>query len=115
MELVVETYRLTTSLPRDERFGLCTQMKRAAVSIPANIAEGHGRISRNDYARHLAISRGSLMELETLFRVAERLRLLRASGLQTALGLCAEVGRMLSVMIRRLREKPATDGTATKP
>jgi four helix bundle protein len=69
MALVVESYSVARLLPKSESFGLIGQMQRAAVSIPANIAEGHGREHLGDYVRHLSIANGSLMELETHFRL----------------------------------------------
>jgi four helix bundle protein len=75
MELVVSCYELTGALPRDERFGLIAQMRRAAISVPANLAEGHARRSRPAYANHVSIALGSQAELETLVELCRRLRL----------------------------------------
>jgi four helix bundle protein len=71
MDLVVESYRLTEKLPKAELYGLVSQIRRAAVSIPANIAEGHGRYHTREFLRHLSISKGSLRELETELLVVE--------------------------------------------
>jgi four helix bundle protein len=76
MNLVETCYRLTASLPSDEKFGLTSQIRRAAVSVPANIAEGYGRTHRGDYIHHLSIAKGSLAELETLVTLTARLDLL---------------------------------------
>ncbi len=79
MDLVVEVYTLTKSFPKDEIYGLSSQMKRAAVSIPSNIAEGAGRNSNKDFARFLAISRGSGFELDTQLEIANRLSMISES------------------------------------
>ena len=65
MDLVVESYRIAALLPKSETYGFAIQIQRSAVSVPANIAEGHGRDHLGDYLRHLSIANGSLMELET--------------------------------------------------
>jgi four helix bundle protein len=103
IDLVVESYRLTRRLPAAERFGLVPQIQRAAVSVAANIAEGHGRHHRDDYRQFLSIARGSLKELETHFVIVERLGFLTAADLRRARSLSDEVSRMLSALQRRLR------------
>jgi four helix bundle protein len=102
MDLVVEAYRIAELLPAEERFGLVAQIRRAATSIPANIAEGHGRLLRGEYLHHLSMSRGSLTELETLFAISERLRYVTRDELATSLELCDFVSRMLTRLRRRL-------------
>lgn len=96
MELVTESYQLARLLPSSENYGLISQIQRAAASIPANIAEGHGRQHLGDYLHHLSIANGSLMELETHMLIAERLEFLRRDQIATAMEKAAELGRMLA-------------------
>ena len=104
MSLVTICYQLAERFPRNEEFGLGAQVRRAAVSIPSNIAEGHGRSSTGAYLHHLAIAHGSLMELETQLEIAQRLGYVTAAELNEELALAGELGRMLHGLIRRLRE-----------
>jgi four helix bundle protein len=103
MDLVVESYRLSRLLPKSEAYGLASQMQRCAVSIPANIAEGHGREHLGDYIRHLSFATGSLMELETHLLIAQRLAYLKEADIKPALEASAEVSRMLSGLTKKLR------------
>ena len=89
-------------LPRDLRYLLGSQIFRSAWSIPSNIAEGRGRLSKPDNVRHLTIARGSLEELESHLEMAVEFELLKAEDAAQALRLCPEVGRMLNVLIRKL-------------
>ncbi|MBQ7453608.1 MAG: four helix bundle protein [Selenomonadaceae bacterium] len=102
MDLLVEVYRLVKKLPKEETYALSDQMRRAAVSIPSNIAEGRGRSSEKDYLRFLFIARGSSAELETQLLVCVRLDYINEPEIETALNLCSEVGRMLNAMISKL-------------
>jgi four helix bundle protein len=104
MELVVESYRLTKFLPRSELFGLISQIQRAAVSIPANIAEGHGREHLGDYLRSLSIANGSPMDLETHILLIRRLYRIGDEA-EAALAMTDELGRMLSGLTKRLKER----------
>jgi four helix bundle protein len=102
MDQTTAVYRLTESFPRAEQFGLTSQMRRCAVSIPANVAEGHNRRSRRAYLNHVGIALGSLAELDTLVELSIRLRYgdpSQASGLQ---GTIARVGQMLHGLARSL-------------
>ena len=103
MALVVESYSVTRLLPKSESYGLIGQIQRAAVSIPANIAEGHGREHLGDYVRHLSFANGSLMELETHFLIAIELAYVTREQTVTAMSMASEVGRMLTGLTRRLR------------
>ena len=96
MALVEETYKYSKRLPAEERFGLISQMQRAAVSIPSNIAEGHGGRSTRAYLDHLSIAYGSLMELETQAQIAFRLKYLDKDALGTMMDKTSEIGRMLN-------------------
>jgi four helix bundle protein len=103
MELAQSVYEGTRSLPEQERFGLVSQMRRSAVSIPSNIAEGYARHSLPDYIKHLRIARGSLAELSTQHELAVRVGLLRDDP---ALGdLIEEEGRILNALIRSLERR----------
>lgn len=108
VDLVTEIYSLTKKLPRDERFGLMTQLQRSALSIPSNIAEGYGRSHRGDYLHHLSMANGSLCELETQLIIAGRLKYITQADARTAWSLCQETGKMLSAIMRSLKAKPKT-------
>lgn len=103
MELATLVYNETAAIPSEERFGLTMQMRRAAVSIPSNIAEGHGRQSRNDYIRFLRTARGSLAELQTQIELATNLGML--SPTEQLRSLLAETDRVLQGLIRSLVQK----------
>ena len=103
VDLATKVYRLTNAFPAGERFGLVTQMQRAVVSIPANLAEGHERHSRGDFRRPVSIASGSLAELETHIEIAQRLGYTTANLLEEIRLGTVEVGRMLSTLLRRLR------------
>ena len=103
MALVVESYRVAKLLPKSETYGLIGQIQRAAVSIPANIAEGHGREHLGDYVRHLSVANGSLMELETHFLISVELEYLTRDQIAPVMAMTSEVGRMLTGLTRKLR------------
>lgn len=102
MDLSVVCYRLTASFPREEQFGLTSQIRRSAASIPANIAEGNGRESTKDYIRFLRMSQGSLKELETHLILAERISMLDGQNCGPTLEMCDRIGRMIRSLIRSL-------------
>jgi four helix bundle protein len=106
IELVTQTYAVTRRLPDSERFGLCSQMQRAATSVPANIAEGWGRGSRREYMQFLKVARGSLMELETHIFVAGKLSCLPPDTSQHIEQQVRRVGMMLNKLLSRLNESP---------
>jgi four helix bundle protein len=106
VELASCVYALTRGFPGHERFGLTSQMRRAAVSVPANIAEGHGRHTRGEFLNHLSIANGSLMELETHVELARMLGYLDASSSQELLRIAGSVSRMLTRLTQQLRVVP---------
>ncbi|HTS89038.1 MAG TPA: four helix bundle protein [Gemmatimonadales bacterium] len=109
MDLAESTYAVTLRLPQHETYGLASQLRRAAASIPSNIAEGYGRSSRKDYLRHLGIANGSLLELETQIILAERVAYLTEQKAKVILGLSSEVGKMLARMVAGLRRLPTPE------
>lgn len=102
MLAVEETYRLVKILPKEELYALSDQMRRAAVSIPSNIAEGQARSSTKEFIQFLSIARGSTAELETQFMICVRLKYLQQSQTETVMALLKEVGRMLNGLIGKL-------------
>jgi len=110
MDLVAVVYEVTNALPRDERFGLTAQMRRAASSIPSNIAEGAGRDTKREKRRFLIDARGSVTELETQFEICKRLKLLTPSEIEQVQPLVLRVRRLLAGTIRSLTTQmnPAT-------
>jgi len=102
MELVTEVYQITVAFPADERFGLVSQLRRAAVSIPSNVAEGQGRSTKGEFKQFLGTARGSLFEVETQVMIARNLGMLSdvdATNLKESIG---DVGRLLNGLIRSL-------------
>lgn len=95
MDLVESVYRLSRTFPTDERFGLTSQMQRAAVSIPSNVAEGAGRGGGVEFARFLSIAYGSLCELETQLTIVQRLEYIDTTALDSMLAKTNEVARLL--------------------
>jgi len=96
MDLVVLVYEASKTWPKEEVYGLTTQIRRAAVSVPSNIAEGHGRATTGEYISHVGIAYGSLMELETQAAIAERIGYLNAEVALKIRELSAEVGKLLN-------------------
>ena len=105
MMLVKETYSETGSWPREEQFGLTNQIRRAAVSIPSNIAEGHGRSGPQEFAHHLSIAYGSLCELETQFLIAQDIGYSSTDSVKCLLNLIAEERRLLLALLRSIRTR----------
>ena len=105
MELAALVYKLTARLPREEMYGLSSQLQRAAVSIPSNIAEGHARESTKEYLRYLLVSRGSMAELETQLLLCQKLQLLSKEDVEHALIVSDEIGRMIRGLQKSLTKK----------
>ena len=110
MDLAAACYLQTKSLPLDERFGLISQIQRAAVSVPANIAEGYGRENRGEFIQFLRIAQGSLKELETHLLLAQRVYPKTNGDSLQLLSNCDELGKMLRALIRTLQNKPKPGG-----
>ena len=108
LELVEVSYRLSRNFPSAERFGLTSQLRRAVVSIPSNIAEGHGREHLGDYLHHLSMANGSLMEFETQLLIAGRMGYVTLETQQRTLDLSGDIGRMLAGLIRALKARRPT-------
>ena len=105
MDLTAECYRIAKLFPTTEQYGLSSQMRRSAVSVPANVAEGHGRRHIREYLQHLSVARGSLMEVETHLLLATKLGFVKTDETATALSLSDETSRMLSGLAEKLRRR----------
>ncbi|MEM0543573.1 four helix bundle protein [Flavobacterium sp. j3] len=104
MSLVAFVYKMTMQFPTDEKFGLISQIRRSAISIPSNIAEGYGRNYRKDYSRFLQIARGSLFENQTQLEIAVNLEYIKVENLEEIKELSIEVEKMLNSLIKKLEE-----------
>ena len=102
MDMVAEVYRLAKHLPRQETYALGDQLRRAAVSVPSNIAEGFGRASRKEYAQFLGIANGSVCEVETQLYVGVRVGYFREDAIRPALGLLSEIGKIIHSIATKL-------------
>jgi four helix bundle protein len=105
MQMAVSIYRLTQGFPKEETYGLASQMRRAAISIPSNIAERHGRLNTGEYRQFLGIARGSNFELQTQLAIARELRLGDLKRLDETEGLSHEVGKMIFGILDSLKDK----------
>ncbi len=99
MELVAAIYERTSAFPKSELYGLTSQIRRASVSVPSNIAEGQGRRSPKEFCQFLRHAKGSLMEVETQVMIAIRLSYMNAASGETLLKMSAEIGKMLNGLI----------------
>lgn len=109
MQLTVAVYRLTQGFPREEIYGLTSQIRRAAVSVPSNIAEGHGRLSGGEFRQFLGIARGSNFELQTQLEIARALQLGEPELINEAEGLSHEVGKMIYSLLETVDDQIKQD------
>jgi len=105
MELVRDDYQVTKAFPKDETYGLTSQIRRAAVSVPSNIAEGQSRHSHKEFMRFLSASRGSLSEVETQIMIAQMLGYIDKATTDRSLESTAEIGRMLNGLYESIRAR----------
>ena len=103
MDLVTLIYQMTQTFPQEERFGLTSQIRRSAISVPSNIAEGQGRRSAVEFKRFLSIARGSLQEMETQIMIARRLKYIEKNQEQHILMASAEVAKLLNGLSNSLK------------
>ena len=103
IELVTKIYQETKQFPEDEKYGLVTQLRRSAVSIPSNIAEGYGRNSKREFSRYLHIAMGSLFEVQTQIEIAQNLKYLKEETFLALFESSREIERMMSSFINTLK------------
>src|ERR1700756_2052503 len=108
IELTLAVYKVTSGFPDSERFGLTNQMRRAAVSIASNIAEGYGRSTKGEYFQFLGHARGSCSELETQIVIARELQFGANGSVDSTSGLCDDVGRLLGALMKSIQSRRAT-------
>ncbi len=105
MNLAEQCYLVTRNFPKEELYGMISQIRRSSASIPANVAEGHGRKTRKEYIQFLYIAQGSLKELETHLMLSKRVNLNPSEAIDPILYQCESVSRLLSGLIRALENK----------
>ncbi len=113
MDFALDIYGLLPYLPKEERFGLCDQMRRAAISVPSNIAEGQSRNSPNEFIHFLSISKGSLAELETQLILCGRLRYINEVKLNEFLSKISSIGRMIKSLMNNLHSRQQPNNLTT--
>jgi four helix bundle protein len=109
MTLAEQTYRLTSRFPKDEVYGMTSQIRRSAVSIAANVAEDHGRENSGSFVQFLRIAQGSVKELETHLLLSERVGLAKSDDVAPLLQRCDELGKMMRALIRSIQRKQTHD------
>jgi len=102
VDLSVEVYKITAGFPREEIYGITSQMRRCAVSVASNIAEGYGRNSKNEYRHFLGVARGSALELQTQLAIAAELGFTKAESLERAESLADEVAKIIWAIRKKL-------------
>lgn len=105
IDLVIDVYHYTRSFPKEETYGLISQLRRAAVSVPSNIAEGHARVSTGEFRQFLGHALGSLVEIETQILISERLNYIDPANAAEISRRTDEIGRMLNALLRSLPSK----------
>ena len=105
MDLAVLCYSLTRAFPKEEAFGLTSQVRRSSASVAANIAEGHGRENSGSFVQFLRVAQGSLKETETHLLLSQRVGLLPTAQATQAMKTCDEIGKMLRSLIRAVQDK----------
>ena len=113
MDLAEACYLLTKRFPKDELFGMTSQIRRTASSVPANIAEGYGRDRKGEYVQFLRVAQGSLKELETHLTLSMPVGLMSDTGTRNVLEECDHLGRMLHLLIRSLQRSSPTENGRT--
>ena len=113
MKLVTAVYKMVEGFPKVEMFGLASQLRRAVVSVPSNIAEGQGRDSTREFIHHLSIAYGSLMEAETQVQIAANLSYISQAEADRVIGQAAEVGRLMNGLSRSLKQSLADNRQPT--
>jgi len=114
MQLAVEVYKLTKSFPREEVYGLTSQIRRSAISIPSNIAEGHGRLNVGEFRQFLGIARGSTYELQTQLELAQSLEFTSADQAELSSRLSQEIGRMIFALLGSMQPASSINGRELK-
>jgi len=102
IQLSIATYKLTASFPKEEIYGLTSQLRRASVSVPSNIAEGYGRGSRRDYKQFLCIARGSNLEVQTQLLIAKELHFADTPQIERVESLTVEIDKMFNTILKKL-------------
>ena len=114
MQLAVEVYKLTKSFPREEVYGLTSQIRRSAISIPSNIAEGHGRLNVGEFRQFLGIARGSTYELQTQLELAQSLEFTSADQAELSSRPSQEIGRMIFALLGSMQPASTINGRELK-